>query len=395
MAQEIPKQPVILIVDDNATNLGVIVDYLGDHGFKIMVARNGETGLQRARLAHPDLILLDVMMPEMDGFQVCQHLKADERTKDIPVIFMTALSDVEDKVRAFRMGGVDYITKPIQHEEVLARVQTHLQIRQQAKLLQQQYNQLELLAGELTRMNTDKDKFFSIVAHDLRGPFMPLLGSLELLSELGDNLTPLQVKEMGQSAQRSAKLVFNLLENLLTWARLQMGRMEYQPEPLDLAKVAQQTVNVLSEVAEMKGIRLVNEVKSGIMVYADGNIMDTVIRNLTNNALKFTAKGGQVTITACELGGIQNLEPVPTPQSIEVSIVDTGVGMSEEVRQKLFKLDQHVTTIGTGKETGTGLGLIICQEMVAKSGGRIWVESEVDKGTTVRFTVQLAGVVVS
>jgi signal transduction histidine kinase len=337
---------------------------------------------------------------------VCEHLKADEQTKDIPIIFMTALSDVGDKVRAFKIGGVDYITKPIQHEEVLARVQTHLQIRQQARQLQQQYQELEFLAQQLAHTNANKDKFFSIVAHDLKGPFMPLMGNLELLSELGDSMTPPQVKELGQSAQRSAKQVFNLLENLLTWARLQMGRLEYQPEPLDLATVAQQTVDVLGEVAEMKGIQLLNEVKSGVMVYVDGNMLDTVIRNLTNNALKFTSKGGQVTIAAQEhrpqtadqrVEGRRQTVDTNTSTSylllsthyVEVSIADTGVGMPEHVKEKLFKIDEHVSTVGTGKETGTGLGLIICQEMVVKSGGRIWVESEVGKGTTVRFTVRL------
>ncbi len=374
MNEGLSKQQAILIVDDNATNLGVIADYLNEHGFRIVTARSGEMGIQRARTAQPDLILLDVMMPEMDGFEACRRLKADEQTKDIPVIFMTALSEVEDKVRAFQMGGVDYITKPIQHEEVLARVETHLKIRQQAK--------------ELTQTNADKDKFFSIMAHDLKGPFMPLLGNAELLTEMGDILPPEEVKQLGASIQRTARSVFNLLENLLQWARLQMGRMEYHPESIELADLARKSVDLLQDNAKVKGIRLVNVIEHGIFVSADVYMLNTVIRNLTSNALKFTPQNGQVTISARlpDAGGKDK-------GFVEVSVSDTGVGISDEVKKKLFKIDQHVTTVGTGRETGTGLGLIMCHEMVMKGGGRIWVESELGKGTAVKFTTRFDKVV--
>jgi len=263
------------------------------------------------------------------------------------------------------------------------------------------YSWVQGVNQQLAKSNADKDKFFSIVAHDLRGPFLPLLGNLELMTEMTEDLTPQDVLEMSAAAHRSARRVYELLENLLHWARLQMGRMEYQPEQLALHDLTQQTVHVLSEVAESKGIRLLNEVPSEVMVFADSNMLDTVIRNLTNNALKFTSKGGQVTISTqlrirnYELGIESEESLIPNsqfviPNYIEVSIADTGVGMSEIMRQKLFKIDEHITTMGTGKETGTGLGLIICQEMVVKSGGRIWVESELGVGTTVRFTVPLA-----
>jgi signal transduction histidine kinase len=188
--------------------------------------------------------------------------------------------------------------------------------------------------------------------------------------------------------------VFELLDNLLHWARLQMERVAFQPLRLDLEEVAQKTVHVLGEVAEAKGIQLVNNVGADVVVYTDGNMLDTVIRNLTNNALKFTAKGGQVIIRA-RFQEPQTADTntstsygLPSTHYVEVSIADSGVGMSEAMQQKLFKLDQHVTTMGTNRERGTGLGLIICQEMVMKGGGQIWVESEEGRGTTVRFTVQ-------
>jgi len=232
---------------------------------------------------------------------------------------------------------------------------------------------------KLTILNADKDRFFSILAHDLKGPLMPLLGNAELLTEMGDVLPAHEVKDMGASIQKTARNIFSLLENLLQWARLQMGRMEYTPQRIDVSDVAAKSVELLSGNAELKEIELQTQVAHWTWVWADEHMLDTVIRNLVNNALKFTPPGGQVTIEASQIEDF-----------IEVAIADTGVGMPPEVREKLFKLDQHVTTIGTGKETGTGLGLIICQEMVIKSGGRIWVESEVGQGTTVRFTIKLA-----
>ncbi len=383
---------IVLIVDDNATNLGVAADHFREHGFRIMTATNGELGLKRAKLGHPDIILLDVMMPDIDGFETCRRLKADSATQDIPVIFMTALANVEDKVKGFEVGGVDYITKPFQHEEVLARVTTHLRIRDLAHSLQSANQELTELTQSLQKANADKDKFFSIVAHDLKGPFMPLLGNLEFLIEMAETSPPLETKKMGESAYLSAKNVYNLLENLLQWARLEQGRMEHQPVIFNLRLIAEQVIDLLEANAVAKGLVLQNNVPPGVLVYADENMLSTVVRNLTSNALKFTSRGGQVTISS-QMPAVMSQKTdslLPTSYSlVEVSVTDTGVGVSQTDAAKLFKIEVHHSTIGTAKEKGTGLGLIICKEMVEKNGGQIWVESEVGKGTAVKFTVPL------
>ncbi len=377
----------ILIIDDKPANLGVVADYLADDGFDILVSQDGESGLAMAEEEQPGIILLDIMMPGIDGFETCRRLKANPTTQQIPIIFMTALTEIHHKVEGFAAGGVDYVTKPLQQEEVLARVKTHLQIRAQAEKLSEQAKRLQEQATELQQknellleLNASKDKFFSIVAHDLKGPFQPLLGSTELLAEIAETLTPQEIKELGQSLHRSAKNVYNLLESLLTWSRLQQGRMEYQPIKLDLKQIADQTCQLLTESATAKGIALQSKVKAGIFVYVDENMLNTVIRNLTSNALKFTPLGGQVTIRA-------NLELAT--KVIEIAVIDTGVGISQADIAKLFKIAVHHSTLGTAKEKGTGLGLIICKEMVEYNGGCIWVESELGKGTAVKFTVPL------
>lgn len=360
----------ILVVDDNPTNLRVVVGFLANHDFDIMTSLDGEDAIRKATRFIPDIILLDVMMPGIDGFETCQRLTTNPATKNIPIIFMTALSSEDDKVKGFEAGAVDYIIKPIQQRELLARMTTHLQIKAQAQQLRAQREQLIAL-------NASKDKFFSIIAHDLKGPFLPLLGNLELLAEMADTLSPQDVRAMSSSSHRSAKLVFDLLESLLVWSRIQMGRMDYQPEQLILPDIIEQTTNVLGSVANSKEISLKNAVATGLTVYTDPNMLDMVIRNLTNNALKFTRSQGSVTIMAQKTDD----------DWVTVSIQDTGIGMTKAVKQKIFQPDQHVTTDGTNKEKGSGLGLIMCQEIVQMYGGTIWAESEADVGTTVNFTV--------
>lgn len=236
-------------------------------------------------------------------------------------------------------------------------------------------------ARYLADLNASKDKFFSIVAHDLRGPFMPLLGNVELLIEMADILPPAEIREISLGVYRSGKRMLNLLENLLQWSRLQMGRMEYQPELLNLQQVTQKTVDLLAATAEAKDITLSNQVTEQLDVYADNHMLNTIIRNLTSNALKFTPIGGQVVISARQLE-----EPF-----VELSIMDSGVGIPAEDIAKLFAVEIPHSTTGTAQETGTGLGLIMCKEMVELNGGQIEVDSQLQQGTTVKLTIPVRG----
>jgi len=377
-----PNEQLILIIDDNSSNLSVINDYLAEQQFKVVIARNGESGFHRAKLTQPNLILLDVMMPGIDGFETCIQLKADRQTAHIPVIFMTALNDVANKVKGFQVGGVDYLTKPFQHEEVLARVKTHLNLQLQANQLQQKNGELQAMSAELVKLNADKDKFFAIMAHDMKSPFLPLLGFSELLALAVDTAPREQIKHMAQQIYQSSKNVYRLLENLLSWSQLQQGRMIYQPQEINLGKLISQNVSLFSDNALVKGIKLEHQVALELRVYADKDMVEMILRNLISNALKFTAADGQIGISATILS-----EPMGW---VEVAVQDTGVGMSAEMCHKVFQLEHHVTTLGTAQEQGTGLGLMICQEMVVKHGGRIWVESEGGVGTTVKFTLALS-----
>jgi signal transduction histidine kinase len=235
------------------------------------------------------------------------------------------------------------------------------------------------------KLNTDKDKFFSIISHDLRTPFNSLLGNSELMAEMIDRLSQQDIQEMSRSIHNQAKAAHNLLENLLTWSQLQRGSIEYNPGPVELHQLAGNTVALLQKVALGKQIQLELTIEEEQIIYADEYMIDTVIRNLTNNALKFTPEGGRITLSAR-----QNCLNNNGSEWVEVSVCDTGIGITPEDIDKLFKIEVHHTTRGTAQEEGTGLGLILCQEMVETNGGKIWVESKPGKGTTVKLTIPAA-----
>jgi two-component system, sensor histidine kinase and response regulator len=349
----------ILLVDDNTNNLGVLYRYLDDEGFTVLVSQDGERAIRLARDQKPDLILLDVMLPGMTGFEACEVIKADPATADIPVIFISALADVQDKVRGFQAGGVDYVTKPFQQEEVLARINAHVTIKRQRE--------------ELDRLNATKDRLFSVIGHDLRGPFMGLLGALELLRDSGDDIDPQTTHELISNLYDSAETTYYLLENLLEWSRSQQRLVEMNRHPIKVGEIIAGTVQLFQAGARQKGIHVSTDVPEHLTAFADRNMIGTVLRNLVSNAVKFTPSGGSVSITARE-----------SDRMVEIELRDTGIGIPPKDRDALFSLERSVTRSGTGGEKGSGLGLLLAHDYVARNGGTIDVESNPGDGTCFR-----------
>lgn len=235
---------------------------------------------------------------------------------------------------------------------------------------------LEESEEKLSELNANKDRFFSIIAHDLRSPFTTLIGYTEIIKEDFDNISREELKESIDTIHNTSKRIYNLLENLLSWARMQTGRMPFQPLKLDVSIICKDVISLFEENAKSKNIDLSYMSQPNLYVYADKNMFDTVIRNLVSNALKFTPDGKTVVVTANTIGNF-----------VEISVSDTGLGMKPDIVSKLFKLDQHVTTLGTTGEKGSGLGLILCKELVEKNGGKIGVESELNIGSRFFFTL--------
>lgn len=244
--QSTSPQANILIADDAPNNLRLLFGMLAEQGSRVRPVPNGSRALATVQTELPDLILLDIEMPDIDGYEVCKRLKADERTRDIPVIFISGLNGPVDKVRAFSVGGIDYITKPFQVEEVLVRVKTHLGLRNLQKNLQQEITkrqqaeeelrelnqQLQETNQQLQRANVCKDKFFSIIAHDLRNPFNGLIALTEAIVEGIESYSKDFIKAKISRLHVSSKNVYSLLTNLLEWSRLQRGFIECEPKTL-------------------------------------------------------------------------------------------------------------------------------------------------------------------
>jgi signal transduction histidine kinase len=366
----------ILIVDDNPVNLEMLFQYFAHFGFTTLAAQDGEAALFQIEYTRPDLILLDILMPRLDGFETCRRLKANESTQDIPVIFMTALSATADKVKGFEMGGVDYITKPFQYEEVFARVNAHLTIQRQQQQLQEQSALLAEKNTQLKELNVRKDKFFSIIAHDLKSPFAGLVVIANLIKEHIEQRNTDEITRSAEQLLESVDKLYAFIENLLTWSRFQQGAMEYAPKFIDFQFIVAGNVALLIYNAHQKQITIRNSIQDQVTVYIDINMIDAVVRNLLSNAIKFTNTGGTIEISA-----------IQDEDVVEVAISDSGIGIPEESVPDLFRIDAKTRQVGTAGEQGTGLGLILCKEFVEIHGGNIWVESEIERGSTFRFTL--------
>jgi len=237
-------------------------------------------------------------------------------------------------------------------------------------------NKLSESEEKLTQLNADKDKFFSIISHDLRSPFTGLIGFSEILATESDSLTAAEIKEYSTMISTTVKSVFNLLENLLHWSRLQRGAIDFKPTCFQIKSLAQQIINLYSNNAKFKNISLVLQIDDSINVFADSQMIDTVIRNLISNALKFTPKGGSITLSAVQINDV-----------VEISVSDTGIGIPESEMHKLFKMGMDIKQSVNSVEKGTGLGLLLCKDFVEKNNGTIRAESKPGEGTSFIFSL--------
>jgi two-component system, sensor histidine kinase and response regulator len=349
----------ILIVDDTPANLGVLVETLGDAGYQLMVAEDGEEALAQTEQTQPDLILLDVMMPGIDGFETCRRLKARPITKDVPVLFMTALNETADKVKAFAAGGVDYITKPIEHEEALARVRTHLTLRR--------------LRRELEEQLALKERFMRMAGHDLRSPLCLILmaGDLARRQPIAA-ATPAFTKyldNINESAAQMRRIIDTFLELRVPSANSAAnGRV-------DLNLLGQAVVRQHSHVAERKQISLVTELADPLpLARCDAALAYQAFTNLTSNALKFTPLEGSVTLRTRAAG-----------DRVRVEVHDSGPGVPAAERDQLFRENARLSPRPTGGEESNGLGLAIVKHLIESQSGVVGAEFPEGKGSVFWF----------
>ncbi len=347
-----PKVPNILIVDDTPANVLLLVRMLAERGYKPRPVSSGKLALQAARAEPPDLILLDIAMPEMNGYEVCEQLKADAALNDVPVIFISALSETIDKVKAFRVGGVDYVTKPFQFEEVYARVQTHLQL-----------HRLEKLRDDLTHM----------VVHDLRNPLSVIFNFLDILESKESKNLSSSARSFITLARISAEELRNMISSILDVSKMGAGEMKLQREPCDLCALIRGMVAATQPLPGNRTVTL-EAPDLSLTVTADIGLIRRVLQNLLSNALRYTPSGGDIRMVV-----------TPSTGEVRVTVTDAGPGIAPEYHQRIFEKFGQVGKLDN--RTGTGLGLTFCKLAVEAHGGRIGVDSEVGKGSTFWFVL--------
>jgi len=377
-----PAQPAsggtILIVDDMPANLEVVTSHLERQGYRAVVALSGDEGIERAEYVQPDLILLDVMMPGIDGFEICRRLKGNERTRAIPVIFMTALADTTDKLAGFAAGAVDYVTKPLNGAEVLARIESHLalyalrrQLAAQNAQLQQEIAVRAEMQAALQRSNTEFEQLAYVASHDMQEPLRKIASYLQLLSQRYQGQLDADADEFIGYAVDGAKRMQALINDLLAFSRV--GTKAKPIAPTDCNVIVRTALADLQFAIEDSGARV--DVDDLPMVMGDATQLSQLFRNLLSNAIKFHRDEPPVVRVSTERTGA----------SWRFTVSDNGIGIAPEYFERIFVIFQRLH--GRSQYAGTGIGLAICKKIVERHGGQIEVRSIEGQGSTFTFTL--------
>lgn len=419
----------ILVVDDTPEQLRLLSKILEAQGYKVRKAINGERALQAVEALHPDLILLDVMMPDMQGYEVCCILKESPETRNIPVIFVSALDDIYDKVLGFNVGAVDYITKPYQIQEVVLRVRTHLNLRKLQKKLQleigerkaaqealEELNQelenkvnqrtMELqisnmhllkLQAELRKsltveqeLNQLKDEFLQNISHELLTPLNGMIGFLDIvLDELCDNRE--EELDLLQKAKKSSLQLQRIIRDILDFSSLRKGATEMEIESVDLHSCLEDAIALWLPQLEQKNLKLIRKYSEiSIQVKADYDKLKQVFEHLLENGIKFT-DSGSITIKTFTQGEIESQESLEAQKAM-IMFQDTGIGIAQDDQHKLFQEFVMIDGSSTRRHGGNGLGLVVSQKFIELMGGSLsLISAGKSLGTTVSVSLPLYG----
>ena len=368
-----PSDYTILIVDDNQTNIILLQAILKRAKYNTVSATNGTDALRIMQEMHPDLVLLDIMMPEMDGYEVARRKDEIEDIQSIPFLFVTALSDTNSMVKGFKAGCSDFITKPFNTEEILIRIHHQIINVENRRIINSKNEELKSLIR-------NRDKLYAVVAHDLRSPLGTIKSVLDILDEnLNSEIIGFELYDLLHATTESADDLFGLLENLLFWTRTQMGKLIFQPKEIKITDAVTDAIKATSSMSNIHRIDISYSDNTGnATVLADKNMITTVIRNILANAIKFSDEDSSIEI-----------ETKIVDNQLSCSITDHGCGMDDEVKQALQQ-QISITTTGKHQEEGTGLGLTLCREFIRAHNGNLSFESEMNVGTTFTFTIPLS-----
>ncbi len=358
-----PERASILVVDDTLENLRLLASMLNSQGYQVRPVNGGRQALQAVEREPPDLILLDINMPEMDGYEVCRRLRQQEGCRDIPVIFLTALTEIDCRVNAFNVGGVDYITKPFQLDEVYARIRTHLRLRRLQAELEERNRTLEQSYEQLRALEKLRDDLIHMVVHDMRSPLSNILIMLEMLAGDLPEGVPERLRRDVAAARTSTRELVEMARQLLD-----INRMEQRSMPLDLARhdllqLIDRAIRELTPLASVCNVRL-QQHGEDVAAHCDEAIVCRIISNLLSNGIKHAPRGSAVVVQLERHG----------ERFARISVVDQGPGVPEEFRSRIFQKFEQVEARRSKQYHSVGLGLAFCRLAVEAHGGHIAVE---------------------
>jgi len=372
----------ILIVDDEKKNIKLLKGMLFSENYKLLEACSGEEALDLVPAIQPDLILLDVMMPGISGFKVCRQLKQNDKTKTIPIVMVTALREKEHRMKALEAGADDFLSKPVDHTELVIRIKSLLRIKSYHDELLDSYTEIAEKNEKLLELEKIKEGLTHMIIHDLRNPLGALSGFIELTLFDKQNLSKDQL-ELIQGCASSCHDLKDMVQSLLDIHKMEEGKLELKKEEIHLGEVIDSTMRQFALKANTKQVALHFHKPDRLpMIPVDRSLMKRVIANLLNNAIRHTNTEGTVTITAQH------------PQEngcLHIRVGDTGDGLAPEYHQKVFDKFEQAHLKKKGVNVGaSGLGLAFCKLAVEAHGGRIWVESDGEgKGANFEFTLPI------
>ena len=366
----------VLIVDDTPANIDVLRKTLAPEGYELSVATSGEAAVKIAARLKPDLILLDIMMPGIDGYETCRRIKSDVNNRDTAIIFISAKNETADVVKGFSMGAVDYINKPFQHEEVCSRVRTQVNLRALTEMRESLLSRLKDSVNKLTEMDEMKNRFLGMAAHDLRNPLVSIRGLSELLLDENNTFSDGDVKEFIATMHDASQYMLSLVNDLLDTSVIASGNLTINLKKCSLKELVEKVVRANERLAENKQMKIQLSLEDVPEFNIDPNRITQVVENLLTNAIKYSSPGSNIYVS---------LESVD--DSAKVGVSDEGPGISLEDQKKLFGGFQKLTAQPTGGESSTGLGLAIVKKMVEAHQGTLDIESQMEVGTTFSFKI--------
>lgn len=389
-----PRKTKILVVDDSLVNLAVLDEILERQNYEVLLANSGERALATVKKSRPDIILLDVVMPGWDGYETCKRIKSEPELANIPILFLSGLGDTQNKVRALQAGGVDYVSKPFQEEELLARVRTHVElfrlrenleeeVARQTEQIRSLMEALQLSYRKAQEASMLKTQFLHNISHEFRTPMNIILGMTEELLE--DTELDEEQQDMAKSVLNAGKQLMEILSNMLNFSRQFVGELKQEITPFNLTLLVDQTIKDLSDFILSRKIQVNHSVDQNIpeQLYGNRNHLQETLSKLLNNAVKYSKNEGNIEIK------VDNLENLPDRIWVNFSVKDTGIGIPADKQNHLFEAFSQVDGSTTRVYDGIGMGLALAKMYVEQMGGEIGLESELNKGSTFWFKVPL------